>query len=91
MSKYILFGLLVAAGSAQAMTDARGLSCAQANALVKSEGAVILQTGEYTYDRYVAHQGYCLRGEKAQPAWIATADSDACFVGYTCEQGGNNH
>lgn len=90
MSKMILFSLIALAGAAQAMTDARGLTCASVAGLVQSEGAIVLQTGEYTYDRYVSNSNYCLRGERTKPAWIATSDSAACFVGYTCEQGGRH-
>jgi hypothetical protein len=69
---------------AQPRPDARRLSCAQAAALVQSAGAVVLTTGPYTYDRYVSSAQFCFRPEVPLPAWIATADTPECFVGYLC-------
>lgn len=46
----------------------------------------MLGTGRYTYDRYVAHAGYCGIGETTQPAWVPTRDARQCFIGYTCGQ-----
>lgn len=62
------------------------MSCAEAKATVDSEGAIVLRTGLHTYDRFVAHQGYCMRSEVTKPAWVPTNDSAQCFVGYTCGQ-----
>jgi hypothetical protein len=35
-------------------------------------------------DRYVSSQAFCLRGEYAWPAWVPSADTRDCPVGYTC-------
>lgn len=85
--------------SAFARVFSQNMTCAETRSLVQSRGAVVIyyehsaRTGNWLYDRYVAHQGYCMGGEVTQPAWIPTSDSSQCFVGYTCEQrqnGGNN-
>jgi hypothetical protein len=70
--------------AAQPRPDARRLPCTQAAAVVQSAGAVVLTTGPYTYDRYVSSGQFCFRPEVPIPAWIATADTPQCFVGYHC-------
>ena len=60
------------------------MTCAAASALVSARGAVVLGTGPHTYDRYVAHPGFCDRGQGYDPAFERTADSAQCFVGYRC-------
>jgi hypothetical protein len=47
-----------------------GMGCGQARALVTSRGAVVLSTGQNTYDRYVSSGAFCQWGLSA--------------VGYTC-------
>jgi len=78
--------LLSLADLAYARPDVRTMSCAQASALVRQSGAVVLTTGRYTYDRYVAGQTFCERPFVTRSAWVATADTDRCNIGYTCEQ-----
>lgn len=91
MKVLILAALL--AGSAHARIYSPSLSCAEARNLVARSGAVILYTSPYTYDRYVAHQGYCSNAgdEIARPAFVPTADHPRCFVGYTCDQDNRDH
>lgn len=60
------------------------MSCRQASALVSGQGAVVLKTGPYTYDRYVTGRQFCQIGERARPAWVPTADVQQCFVGNRC-------
>jgi hypothetical protein len=88
---FIIAALLSCGAIAEAKTSSKHLTCDQAIALVESKGAVVLYTGKYTYDRYVAHGGYCVSGEITQPAYVPTLDDDACFVGYTCVQHSGNH
>jgi hypothetical protein len=82
----ILIVLLAIADIAHARPDVRTMSCAQATALVRQYGAVVLTTGQYTYDRYVAGQRYCERPFVIRRAWVATGDTRQCNIGYTCEQ-----
>ena len=60
------------------------MSCGQASHLVASRGTVVLGTGRYTYDRYVSSQAFCLPTQSIRAAWVPTADTQRCFVGYTC-------
>ena len=87
MRRFVLLILfLTIADIAYARPDVRTMSCAQASALVRQSGAVVLTTGRYTYDRYVARQAYCDRPYVIRRAWVGTADTNRCNIGYTCEQ-----
>jgi hypothetical protein len=44
----------------------------------------VLGTGPHTYDRYVAHQGFCGLDQVTDPAYERSADTPQCFVGYRC-------
>lgn len=89
--KTALFSLLALAtvsitSTANARPSTLKMTCQQAANLVSARGAIVLGTGRYTYDRYVAHAGYCGIGETTQPAWVPTRDARQCFIGYTCGQ-----
>jgi hypothetical protein len=60
------------------------MSCAQATALVRMRGALVLGTGGQTYDRFVSDTGHCESGQAARPAFRPTQDRPSCFIGYTC-------
>ena len=77
--------LLTIADVAYARPDIRTMTCTQAKALVQQSGSVVMTTGKYTYDRFVAGQAYCERPYVKRRAWIATKDTKKCQVGYTCE------
>ncbi len=71
-------------GQAQSRPDSLRLSCAQARSLVARSGSIVIGTGPFIYDRYVANVGFCFRGQFIQSSWIRTADSAQCFIGYRC-------
>jgi len=86
----IAFCLLavLAAGPALAQRPSTlGMSCSEAQNVVASRGAIVLSTGQYTYDRFVAAPGFCSLGEWARPATAPTADTRSCRLGYTCQAG----
>lgn len=62
------------------------MSCTQAQGLVASQRAIVLNTGPLTYDRYVGSYGSCAIGETLDPAWVPTADTAQCPIGYRCVQ-----
>ncbi len=76
--------LLSTAVSSQTRPTAGSLSCSQAASLVASQGAAVLSTGQFTYERYVISANFCVRGEVPEPAWTRTADIEQCFIGYRC-------
>ncbi len=78
--------ILVVAGQASAISrrDISGMTCSQAQALVRSEGAVILRylsprnTDAVLYDRYVSDDRYCGGSEQTTRATASTADNVYC-------------
>ncbi len=60
------------------------MSCYGARELVGSQGSIVLSTSPTTYDRYVAAGGQCSLGEAIEPAWVPTADTPQCPIGYRC-------
>ncbi len=70
--------------TAQTRLSTTNLTCAQARSVVASHGAVVLGTGGMTYERFVAHGGFCQRLEWARPTYAPTRDSPACPVGGVC-------
>jgi hypothetical protein len=77
---------IVSATTAMARPDTRAMSCAQAAALVRAQGAVVMSTGEFTYDRYVAGGAHCMALQITVRATAPTADNPKCRVGFTCRQ-----
>jgi hypothetical protein len=76
--------LVASDATAQARLQTPRLSCGQARQVVAANGAVVLGTGGQTFDRFVVHRGFCLVNEFIEPAWVPTADSPQCFIGYRC-------
>jgi hypothetical protein len=76
--------LLATGALAQQGPVSTNMSCSQVSRLVATRGAVVLNTGQYTYDRFVRSQAYCQPTEFTRPAWVPTADTPQCFIGYTC-------
>ena len=81
----LLAAACVAAGPALAQGGYP--TCAQARATVMRHGAAVIHTAPGIYERYVAHIGFCPRGDYLRRAVVPTRDPPACFVGYTCVTG----
>jgi hypothetical protein len=87
MGKLILSLVLIGVTTgalAQSRPNTERMSCGQAQGLVATQGAVVLYSGPYTYDRFVRDSTFCPRPDRTDPAWISTADTAQCFVGYRC-------
>ena len=89
--KTLLLSLAVAlaatsTAAAQPRPSSVQMSCRQAAGLVASHGALVLGTGGATYDRFVVDRRFCLRTEMTEAAWVPTADTPQCFVGYRCKE-----
>ena len=83
----LILSLLIvfpSAAMAQRRPYVPAMSCAQAAHLVRSAGAIVLSTGRFTYDRYVAGDGFCLPEDTTAPAFEPTRDNRSCFIGYYC-------
>ena len=77
---------LLSISVAQARESTLAMTCAQANALVAQGGAVVLSTGRYTYNRFVARRGSCSLGEYAIPG-RAPASDGRCRLAFVCRPG----
>jgi hypothetical protein len=77
---------IVTSVAAQPRPSTTRMTCAQAAGVVASRGGIVLGTGGHTYDRFVAHRGFCLITEMTEPAWVPTVDTPQCFVGYRCKE-----
>jgi hypothetical protein len=60
------------------------MTCNQARDFIASNGAVVMTTGPHTFERFVAHAGYCMWDEYAARAWAPTRDASQCLIGYYC-------
>jgi len=86
VSAFLALGLTASSALAQPGQVSGTLTCQTARQIVASRGAVVLSTGPRTYDRYVSSSQFCVLGETTEPAWIPTADTRQCFVGYRCRE-----
>jgi hypothetical protein len=80
----VLLAVASTAAGAQTRLSTTNLTCGQARSIVATQGAVVLGTGGITYERFVAHGGFCQRLEWARPTYAPTRDSPACPVGGVC-------
>ena len=76
-----------AQGRSSAST-ARLLTCADAIALVKQEGAVLLAPPKGPPERFVRDRSFCTFSEIAELRFVPTRDNPQCPVGYRCREPG---
>jgi len=79
-------GLLAGMSAAEARPDARTMTCAQVNALVREQGPVVISTGRHTYRRFVNSRRHCERDQILRPLVTRTADRAECPVRSVCAQ-----
>lgn len=60
--------------------NSTAMSCGQVQSMINQRGAVVLSTGRYTFDRYVANRSYCQHGEVTRRDYIPTKDNAKCYV-----------
>jgi len=89
--KKLVLTLALAASATGAHAQQRpftpSLPCSQAQRIVFANGAAVLGTGTYTYDRYVRDRSFCEINEYIEPAWVPARDTPQCPVGYICRSG----
>lgn len=86
-SKFAMVVALTIFGSAHAFArpDVRTMTCAQAQHMVQSNGAVVFTFTNNTYDRVVKNRRFCDRHEDASETFIVrTRDTNRCHVGKKC-------
>jgi hypothetical protein len=77
--------LALSTSIAAARPSTLSMTCAIAAATVARAGAIVLTTGEHTYDRFVAQSGFCLPRQITKEAFAPTSDNPNCAIGYTCQ------
>ncbi len=82
----VFVAALAGASTAEARPSTTTMSCAQAAATVAKAGAIVLTTGQFTYERFVATSAFCLPGEITEAGIAPTTDNPQCDLGYTCRQ-----
>ena len=60
------------------------MTCAQAAATVARAGVIVLSTGKFTYDRFVAGISHCMPRQTTGPGIAPTRDNAKCQVGFIC-------
>ena len=79
-----LAALLATLSVAEARQSTLNMSCAEATALVQSQGAIVLSTGEFTYERYVSDRRFCMLNETTRLSYAPTSDAAMCPLGNVC-------
>jgi len=59
-------------------------TCAAARQLVGVAGAIVVDTGAFTFERIVTSAEFCDRRETLIPHWTRTRDQVQCPVGFRC-------
>ncbi|WP_292076079.1 hypothetical protein [Mesorhizobium sp.] len=77
--------LLCAASAAHARPDTRAMTCAQTQALIQRDHAVVLTTGPETYDRFVRQFGNECDWPEVPISTTVPAQDGECGV-YRCEE-----
>ncbi|MFG1344164.1 hypothetical protein V5F59_04670 [Xanthobacter autotrophicus DSM 431] len=65
-------------------------TCAGIAAAVRTQGFILIPTGNGNAQRYVRDERSCADDQVTTPAWMATSDNPRCFVGYTCGEASND-
>lgn len=81
----LAFGVLVSGVQAQQRLSTLGLTCGQAQQIIRSRGAAVLSTGAHTYDRFVSDRSFCEFDEGLELALVPTRDTPQCPIGYRCQ------
>ncbi|TGD98806.1 hypothetical protein EU555_15340 [Methylobacterium nonmethylotrophicum] len=79
-----------AAALAQGRPSTPDMTCRQARGVLAAQGAAVLGTGGYTYDRFVRDRSFCEPTQVTQNAFVPTRDSPQCLVGYRCIEPGRD-
>ena len=86
----IALSLLLVSFEAQAISryNSTSMSCGEIKATLRAEGAAILRwrgnRGLPRYGRFVAHDGFCESGMRAEWSYVPASDRKSCPV-YECK------
>lgn len=87
--KHLTLSLLLLLAAAPALAQSRpstpDRSCAANHQSVAANGAIVLGTGGFTFDRFVRDRSFCQHGDFLEPAFVPSRDTPQCFIGYRCK------
>ena len=86
----ILCVAVTSSASAQPLYSIQRMVCAEAMGLVKKSGAILLNVGGTTMERFVKDRSFCETSEVAELRFVPTRDNPECPVGYRCREIGFN-
>lgn len=81
----LILVLATGAALAQSRPSTPDRTCAANRQNVATNGAIVLGTGGFTYDRFVNDRSFCQHGDFLEPAFVPSRDNPQCFVGYRCK------
>ncbi|MHA1189369.1 MAG: hypothetical protein ACTSSQ_02755 [Alphaproteobacteria bacterium] len=93
MRMHSVLGLLVAlaighvsisGAFSAARPDARTLTCAEVDIMVRKAGKIIMSLSDTRYTLIVSSRRYCLPGQVTRTLRIKTKDQNRCWAGYEC-------
>jgi hypothetical protein len=79
-----LLAMPLMTGEALARPDTRKMTCEGAQQFIRQNGAVVMTTGQYTYERIVTNRSFCDYDEITWLKIAPTLDNPKCRVGYYC-------
>ena len=78
LSAAVLSASVLAFSQTATALDTRDMTCGEIRSIVSEHGAVVMDTGRYTFKRFVEHRGFCLVSERLETAWAPTLDGTEC-------------
>lgn len=88
IGRFLACAVFVAAGSGGVASQGRPntpqMTCAAAQKLVLTHGAIVMGTGPSTYERFVRDLGQCTQNDSLHPQFAPTIDHPECGVGFIC-------
>ncbi|WP_422374746.1 hypothetical protein [Roseibium sp.] len=60
--------------------NSTAMTCGQVQSMINQRGAVVLSTGQHTFDRYVSNRNSCQHGEILRRDYVPTKDNNRCYV-----------
>ncbi|MEM6848900.1 MAG: hypothetical protein AAF580_12675 [Pseudomonadota bacterium] len=73
------------ASAAYARPDTRSMTCAGVQSFVNQRGAVVMTTGQNTFERLVSSARFCQVAEGPTIARVQSSDRRNCTVRWKCE------
>jgi hypothetical protein len=89
LTAMFIAGMPVAVG-AQERPSTPDMTCRQARSVLTAQGALVLGTGGFTYDRFVRDRSFCEPTQLTKNAFVPTRDNPECLVGYRCYEPGRD-